>query len=215
MIKAILFDLDGTLLDTLTDLTNSVNHALRSHQQPERTMQEVRAFLGNGIRNLVRKCVEEGTSETEYEAIFQSFKAHYVNHCLDTTAPYSGILPLLSELKARGVRIGMVSNKLDAAVQDLNARFFADYISVALGESESIRRKPHPDGIEEAMARLGVQASETLYVGDSEVDFQTAQASGLSCALVLWGFRDEVDLRKLGAAYYLDKPEQLLTIAQN
>lgn len=215
MIKAILFDLDGTLLDTLTDLTTSVNHALRTHGLAEREKQEVRAFLGNGIRNLISKSVPEGTHPDDFELVFQTFKAHYVEHCLDETAPYEGILPLLSELKTRGIKMGMVSNKLDPAVQDLNARFFADYLTVALGESSTIRRKPNPDGVNEAMKRLGVLPSETLYVGDSEVDFRTAEAASMSCALVLWGFRDEADLRKLDAELYLERPEQLLAYITN
>ena len=215
MIKAILFDLDGTLLNTLTDLTTSVNYALRKHGFAERATQEVRAFLGNGIRNLISKCVPEGTLSDDFETVFQTFKTHYVEHCLDVTAPYEGILPLLDELKARGLKMGMVSNKLDPAVQDLNARFFADYLSVALGESKTIRRKPHPDGVNEAMKRIGVLPKETLYVGDSEVDFQTARTAGMSCALVLWGFRDENDLRKLGAEIYLKTPEQLLAYLTN
>lgn len=215
MIKAILFDLDGTLLDTLTDLTASINFALRTHGLPERKSTEVRAFLGNGIRNLVLKCVPKGTLPIDFESVFQTFKTHYVAHCLDATMPYEGILPLLSALKARGMKMGMVSNKLDAAVQDLNVRFFENYLSVALGESQTIRRKPHADGVNEAMKRLGVLPSETLYVGDSEVDFQTARTAGMPCALVLWGFRDENDLRKLGAEVYLKRPDELLSYLTN
>lgn len=210
MFTTILFDLDGTLLDTLTDLSIAVNHALQVHDLSERSKQEVRAFLGNGIRNLIARSVPLDTDPILLEKVFASFRTFYMRHCLDNTVPYPGILSVLSELHRQGIRIGLVSNKVDAAVQELHQRFFADTISVALGESSEIRRKPHPDGVIEAMRRLKALPEETLYVGDSEVDFETSRAAGINCALVFWGFRDESVLRSLNSEYYLTSPEELL-----
>lgn len=212
MIQTVLFDLDGTLLNTLTDLANSVNHALEVHQLPQRTTQEVRAFLGNGIHNLIEKSVPEGTDAALLEDVFRSFKAHYLDHGLDFTAPYEGIIPLLQSLQQKEVKMAIISNKVDAAVQQLNAKFFADYMDVAVGEKPNIRRKPAPDSVVEAMSQIGAQPETTLYVGDSEVDFATAQAAGVKCALVTWGFRDELDLRQLHADYYISEPMELLEV---
>lgn len=208
------FDLDGTLLDTLGDLAASVNHALRRHGLPERSEREVRSFLGNGIRHLMEKSVGEGREGVDFEAVFSAFREHYVAHCLDTTAPYAGIMTLLEELRARGMRMAIVSNKLDPAVQELNARFFRDYIRVAVGESDTVRRKPNPDAVLKSLADLGSTRDEAVYVGDSEVDLQTAQNAGLPCVLVEWGFRDRDFLESLpGATHFVGKPADLLRFA--
>lgn len=147
MIRTVVFDLDGTLLDTLGDLVASVNFALRQHQLPLRTVAEIRLFLGNGIRTLMRKSVGDALGEEEFEAVFQTFRTHYVAHCLDTTAPYPGILSLLDELQRRGIQMAIVSNKLHPAVHELNERFFSHYIHSAVGESATVRRKPNPDAL--------------------------------------------------------------------
>ncbi|MCI7168013.1 MAG: HAD family hydrolase [Bacteroidales bacterium] len=211
--NTVVFDLDGTLLDTLTDLSNAVNHALREHGLPERTTAEVRSFLGNGIRFLMEHAVGEHLGECDFEQVFASFRAYYVAHCLDFTAPYPGIMPLLAELKARGVRMAIVSNKLHPAVQSLNQRFFADYVTSAVGESATVRRKPCPDAVMAALRELDSSPSEAIYVGDSEVDLETSQRAGLPCALCLWGFRDEDFLRKLpGASLFLRQPSDLLSL---
>ena len=178
--NTVVFDLDGTLLDTLTDLSNAVNHALREHGLPERTTAEVRSFLGNGIRFLMEHAVGEHLGECDFEQVFASFRAYYVAHCLDFTAPYPGIMPLLAELKARGVRMAIVSNKLHPAVQSLNQRFFADYVTSAVGESATVRRKPCPDAVMAALRELGSSPSEAIYVGDSEVDLETSQRADLT-----------------------------------
>lgn len=212
MIRTVVFDLDGTLLDTLGDLVASVNFALRQHQLPLRTVAEIRLFLGNGIRTLMRKSVGDALGEEEFEAVFQTFRTHYVAHCLDTTAPYPGILSLLDELQRRGIQMAIVSNKLHPAVQELNERFFSHYIHSAVGESATVRRKPNPDAVLAALKELGSSPAEAIYVGDSEVDWETAQRAGLPCALVLWGFRDEDYLRQLpGAACFLRQPADLLS----
>ena len=210
--STLLFDLDGTLLDTLSDLCNSVNYALRQHALPPRSRQEIRAFLGNGIHNLIERSVPAQTPSLLLEEVFCTFRNHYVQHSLDTTLPYPGILPLLAELRQRNVQMGIVSNKLDPAVQDLNRRFFADFMQIAVGESAGMRRKPHPDIVWKAMRQLQARPDETLYVGDSEVDFHTARAALLPCALVTWGFRDEPELRTLGADYYISAPADLFPL---
>lgn len=213
MLNTVVFDLDGTLLDTLGDLAASVNHALRLHQLPERSMDEVRSFLGNGIRYLMQHAVPEGLGEKEFESVFLDFRQHYVAHCLDTTAPYPGIMDLLEKLRGHGVKMAIVSNKLHPAVQELNARFFQGYITSAVGESATVRRKPNPDAVLAALAELHSTRDKAIYVGDSEVDLATAQRAGLPCALVTWGFRDEDFLRSLpGAEHFLRTPEQLLEL---
>lgn len=212
MIKTILFDLDGTLLNTLTDLANCVNYALNANQLPQRTTAEIRVFLGNGIRNLIEKSVPQDTSTALTDNVFQAFKAYYLEHSLDFTAPYEGIRELLAILKERGVKMGIISNKVDAAVQQLNRQFFETYMDFAIGEREGVRRKPAPDSLLFAMEALNATAETTLYVGDSEVDYETAKAAHLRCALVTWGFRDESELRTLNADFYINKAEELLEL---
>lgn len=214
MLNTIVFDLDGTLLDTLGDLSDSVNYALWSHNLPERSVPEIRSFLGNGIRCLMQKAVE-GTpmSDAEFEQVFTTFRSHYVAHCLDKTCPYLGIMSMLAELKDRGVRMAIVSNKLHAAVHELNEYFFKDYITSAVGESATVRRKPNPDAVWQALRELGSTSGEAIYVGDSEVDAATAVRAGLSCGLVLWGFRDEDFLRRQsGVSYWFRRPDELLDL---
>ncbi len=211
MLRTVVFDLDGTLLDTLADLSASVNHALREHHIPERSTAEVRQFLGNGIRYLMRHAAGEHLSEEAFTPVFDSFRQHYVEHCLDRTQPYPGIMQLLQELKRHGVKMAIVSNKLHPAVQELSHRFFDGFITSAVGESATVRRKPNPDAVLAALNELGSSPEEAIYVGDSEVDLATAKNAGLPCALVLWGFRDEPFLRSLeGADCYINKPEELL-----
>jgi len=212
MIKTILFDLDGTLLNTLTDLANCVNYALNANQLPQRTTAEIRAFLGNGIRNLIEKSVPRDTTTALTDKVFQAFKAYYLEHSLDFTAPYEGIRELLARLKERGVKMGIISNKVDAAVQQLNRQFFEMYMDIAIGEREGVRRKPAPDSLLFAMEALNATAETTLYVGDSEVDYETAKAAHLRCALVTWGFRDESELRTLNADFYINKAEELVEL---
>ncbi len=211
-IKNIIFDLDGTLLDTLDDLTAAVNHALRTFALPERSREEVRAFVGNGVRKLVERAVPQETDERLFEEIFASFRAYYVRHSLDRTQPYPGILPMLTRLKREGCRMAIVSNKLQPAVTTLNDCFFSDFMLAAVGESETVKRKPAPDGVLEALRLMGGAPSETLYVGDSEVDIATARNAGVACASVLWGFRDEPLLRASGATILLRAPHELFTL---
>lgn len=212
MIKTVLFDLDGTLLNTLTDLSNSVNYALNSHHLPQRTELEVRSFLGNGIHNLIEKSVPENTPSELLEDAFQSFKSYYLQHGLESTAPYPGIISLLKALQQKSVKMAIISNKVDTAVQQLNKKFFSDYIGIAIGEKPQIRRKPAPDSVLLAIKALDANPATTLYVGDSEVDYETAHSAGIRCALVTWGFRDRLDLEDLHADYYVNSSHELMAV---
>ncbi len=215
MLNTIVFDLDGTLLDTLADLANSVNYALRTHQLKERTLSEVRQFLGNGIRYLMEHAVDGAVTGEAFEKVFATFRTHYVEHCLDTTQPYPGIMPLLEELKRHNIKMAIVSNKLHPAVQELAQRFFKGYITSAVGESATVRRKPNPDAVLAALHELGSSTEQAIYVGDSEVDLATANNAGLPCALVTWGFRDEDFLQSLALkpnTTFIHQPADLLDI---
>ena len=211
MIQAIIFDLDGTLLDTLEDLKDSVNVALSDAGYPERSIDEVRQFVGNGIHKLIERAVPVGTGSSEIEKVFVKFRECYMVHCHDKTCAYKGIVELLEILETQGIKMAIVSNKADAAVKQLAKEYFPQ-ISVAIGEREGIMRKPAPDSVLEAMKLLGVTKEQTIYVGDSEVDRQTAQNAGLACISVAWGFRPEEFLRSLHPEYLIHEPEEILNI---
>lgn len=204
----VLFDLDGTLLDTLDDLTDAVNRALVAYGMPEREKCEVRAFLGNGARYLMEHAAP-GMEAERFEKMLVEYKADYDANCVVKTAPYPGIEALLRALRARGVKTGIISNKPDSAVQPLYETFFADTMDIAVGEREGIRRKPAPDTVLSAMERLGAAAGETLYVGDTEVDLETARRAGVDCAAVTWGFRDPDQLIAAGAERLFDTADAL------
>ena len=209
-----IFDLDGTLLDTLQDLAASVNYALRQHDMPEHSIDDVRRFVGNGVRLLMERAIPDGAANPDFEATFATFREHYMHHSLDTTRPYPGISEVLKELKSRGCRLAVVSNKMMAATVDLCRHFFPDTIEVAIGEheAEGIRKKPAPDTVFAALKELGVDKKGAVYVGDSDVDIATARNSGLPCISVLWGFRDKDFLAKHGAETFVSMPSELLSI---
>ena len=207
-----IFDLDGTLLDTLGDLAASVNYALRTHGMPEHSVDDVRRFVGNGVRKLMERAVPDGADNPRFDAAFATFRQHYMAHSLDTTRPYEGIPEALEALKARGCHLAVVSNKMMAATQELCRHFFPDTIEVAIGEDEAagIRRKPAPDTVFAALKALGVGKENAVYVGDSDVDIQTARNAGLPCISVLWGFRDRDFLLQNGAETFISTPSELL-----
>ena len=209
--NTVIFDLDGTLLDTLEDLWSAVNYALASCNMPERSLDEVRQFVGNGIRMLMTRAVPGGEKNPDFDKAFEVFKQYYGVHCNDTTKPYDGIPELLQELKNKGYAVAIVSNKIDSAVQDLNDRYFPQ-VEVAVGDRENMRRKPEPDSVFLALKELGRTQDEAVYVGDSEVDLQTAQNAGLPCISVLWGFRDREFLTGHGAQIFVEKPMEILDI---
>lgn len=210
--KAIIFDLDGTLTNTLTDLTASTNFALRYMGWSERTMEEVRHFVGNGVRRLMEQAVPENTSASDFEECFKAFQEHYVAHCQDNTDLYPGVRVMLEALKEKGYKLAIVSNKLQAGVTQLQNIFFKDLIDVAIGERKGVRRKPCPDMVELAMQELGVTADEAVYIGDSEVDIATARNSGLPCITVLWGFRERDYLQAAGASCMVECPAEILEL---
>jgi phosphoglycolate phosphatase len=220
MYNTFIFDLDGTLLNTLDDLAASVNYALRTHGMPERTLDEVRSFVGNGVRLLMERAIPEGSANPRFEETFATFRAYYMEHSLDKTRPYEGIPEMIHALKQRGCRLAVVSNKFYAATQELIRHFFPE-ITVAIGEheAEGIRKKPAPDTVFEALRQLtnsqqpipNSQRTDAVYVGDSDVDLQTARNSGLPCISVLWGFRDRDFLLAHGATTFVSRPEELLS----
>jgi phosphoglycolate phosphatase len=212
MYNTYIFDLDGTLLDTITDLAASCNYALRTHGMPEHSVDDVRRFVGNGVRKLMERAIPNGAENPDFEATFATFREHYMHHSLDTTQPYPGIPETLAELKARGCRLAVVSNKMMAATVELCRHFFPDTIEVAIGEHEveGIRKKPAPDTVFAALRELGVEKDRAVYVGDSDVDVQTAANSGLPCISVLWGFRDRDFLTQHGAKTFVSAPSELL-----
>ena len=212
MNKTFIFDLDGTLLNTLGDLAASVNYALRTHGMPEHSVDAVRLMVGNGVRLLMERAVPNGAANEQFDRAFTTFREHYMHHSLDTTRPYDGIPEMLSELRHRGCRTAVVSNKFDAATKELCRHFFADTIEVAIGEheAEGIRKKPAPDTVVEALRQLGVDRKQAVYVGDSDVDILTARNSGLPCISVLWGFRSRDFLLAHGATTFITQPAELL-----
>ena len=191
MYRNYIFDLDGTLLDTLCDLAASTNYALRQYGMPEHSIDSVRTFVGNGVGKLIERAVPEGIGNTQYESVLATFRKHYMDHSLDTTKPYPGIEDMLKELRSKGCRVAVVSNKFYDATRSLCRHFFPDTVEVAIGERQDIRRKPAPDTVIEAMRQLGIDRKDTVYVGDSEVDIATARNSSIPCISVLWGFRDK------------------------
>lgn len=207
-----IFDLDGTLLDTLGDLAASVNFALREHGMPEHSIDDVRSFVGNGVRLLMERAIPDGADNPDFEATFATFRQYYMAHSLDTTRPYDGVPEALRELRNRGCQLAVVSNKMMAATQELIHHFFPDTIAVAIGEheAEGIRKKPAPDTVFAALRELGVGQEGAVYVGDSDVDIQTAENAGLPCISVLWGFRDKDFLIKHGAKTFISAPSELL-----
>lgn len=210
MYKAIIFDLDGTLLDTLTDLAASCNAALKMMGFPARTVEEVRSFVGNGLEMLVRRALPEGAEEETVRETLKKLKEYYALHNRDKTMPYEGILPMLRQLKEAGVPCCILSNKNDPNVQSLCEVFFDGLYSFAAGETDTVRRKPAPDGVFRLCSLLGVAKQEVCLVGDSEVDVETAQAAGVDLLAVSWGFRSEQQLRKAGAEQIFSTPETLL-----
>ena len=209
-----IFDLDGTILNTLEDLADSTNYALKTCGYPERTMDEVRQFVGNGIRNLMERAVPEGTPVEEIDRVHETFTAHYKVHCADKTRPYDGIVELLQNLKKDGCKLAVVSNKADYGVQELCKQYFDGVFDFAVGEREGIRKKPAPDSVNEVLKTLGCSRDRAVYIGDSDVDIQTAANAQMDHIIVEWGFRDVPFLIAKGAKVLVEKPEEILEIVE-
>ena len=207
--KAVLFDMDGTLLDTLEDLCDSTNHALAQMGYPLRGIEEIRRFIGNGAEKQIRRAVPEGTSEGKIMETLAAFRAYYQDHCQIKTKVYDGLLDVLSELKEKSVKMAVVSNKPDAAVKKLSREYFGDRLDYAIGPSDGVRCKPYPDMAEEALKALGVEKKDAVFVGDSEVDVQTGLNAGLDVIAVSWGFRSREVVIEAGAKMIADDASEL------
>ncbi len=215
-INTVIFDMDGTVLYTLDDLKTATNVILRQYGYPERSLDEVRQFVGNGIRKTIERAVPADVAENQelIDLMFTDFQKYYDVHCLDETRPYDGILELMDTLKAKGYKMAIVSNKVDTAVKELNQHFFGDRVPVAIGEKPGVKKKPAPDTVFAALEELGSTKEESVYIGDSDVDLNTALNSDMPCISVLWGFRDRDFLESMGASTFAQKPEDILGLLQ-
>ncbi len=207
-----IFDLDGTILDTLLDLANAVNFAMRSKGFPERTVDEVRSFIGNGIKVLIKRAVPQETSEKDYAEALEIFTKYYLEHIADYTKPYDGIIDVINELKSKGCKTAVVSNKAHFAAQAVVKDFFGDIFDVVVGKMDEFPSKPEPDSLLYTIKTLGTEKSDCIYIGDSDVDVLTAHNAGIECIGVTWGNRDEDVLLQNGAEYIARKPEDILKI---
>ncbi len=207
--ETVIFDLDGTLLDTLEDLRDSVNYVLEKNDLPTRSTTEIRSFVGNGIRLLVERAVPENTPDEITDKCFNEFKAYYKEHSAILTKPYEGIIDLLQKLKINGFKVAVVSNKADFAVKSLMEDYFSGLYDCAYGEKEGIRRKPFPDSVLGVMKEMKALPESTVYIGDSEVDVETAKNSGIPCIAVTWGFRDKAVLQSLSPEYIVNSTDEL------
>lgn len=208
----IVFDLDGTLLNSLEDLAQSTNYALQAFGFPMRSIDEIRRFIGNGGRRLITRALPEGISDEISEQVFHTFSAHYADHMTDHTKPYPGIVALLQACNEQGIKLAVVSNKMDDAVVPLVRLWFGRWIKVAVGEGNGIPKKPSPQGVQKALAMLESEPSSAIYLGDSDVDVATAinaKAFPVGCT---WGFRDRSVLEAAGAKAIIDRPDELLSL---
>lgn len=210
-----IFDMDGTILNSLNDLADTLNYALSNCGYPKRSLEEVRSFVGNGIRKLIERGVPEGTGTSDIERVHEVFAAYYKEHCFDKTRPYNGILPLLTTLKEKGIKTAVVSNKADFAVQILCEKYFKGLFDIAVGEQPGIQKKPAPDSVNMVLNQLGIKKEDSVYIGDSDVDIETARNSFMDCISVDWGFRDVDFLLKNGAQRIVSSPEELLSLLVN
>ena len=208
----IIFDLDGTILNTIDDLADSVNYALGRLGYPPHSVEAVCSFVGNGVGKLIERSAPESASEDTLMEYHRLFLDHYQKHCADKTRPYDGIPELLVKLRTMGVALAVVSNKPDSAVKPLCDDYFHGLFDIAVGEREGIRRKPSPDSVYEVMEKLGADRDKTLYVGDSDVDVQTAKNAGIDCASVCWGFRSRDFLIANGAVTIAENCDELFDI---
>lgn len=211
MKKAVIFDLDGTLLNTLDDLADSTNYALSKFGYPTRTIDEVRQFVGNGVAKLIERAIPEGKNNPNFEKCLAIFKENYAQNMYNKTAPYNGIIEMLSNLKSKGIKIAVVSNKFDLAVKELCKKYFEGFIDFAAGENEAqgIRKKPAPDTVISVLNKFNFAPEDAVYVGDSDVDIMTAKNSKMPCISVTWGFRDEKFLLENGATILINAPSEI------
>ncbi len=210
--KTVIFDFDGTLLYTVQDLADAVNHAIAGHGYPTHSVRAIERMVGNGVNMLVARALPQGFDTPDYEEIMADFRAFYAEHCQDNTRPYDGICEMLARLKAEGRRLAIVTNKYQTAAELLRKRFFSDSVELIVGDFEGRRRKPEPDGVFAALKALGADAADAVYVGDTEVDMQTAENAGLDCICVAWGYRTKQELVKLKAPAIAESTDELLAM---
>lgn len=205
MIDTVIFDLDGTLLNTLDDLRDSVNAVMKKYGYPQHSLEQIRTFVGNGIGKLMERSVPGGRENEQFEQAFADFKSYYTDHCQIKTKPYDGVVDLMKCLSEQGFKLAIVSNKNDAAVKELNEIYFSRYTNAAIGERKGVRRKPAPDSVYAALDQLGSDIEKAVYIGDSDVDYETAVHCGMDCILVSWGFRDRELLESFDGAVVVDR----------
>lgn len=210
--NTVIFDLDGTLLNTLEDLRDSVNVIMKRYGWETHSLEQIRSFVGNGIGKLMERSVPGGRENGQFKEAFLAFCEYYTGHCQIKTRPYDGVLDLMRELADNGFRLAIVSNKNDAAVKELNEIYFSKYTKAAIGDRKGARRKPAPDSVYAALEELGSKKEEAVYIGDSEVDYETAKNSGMDCILVSWGFRDREVLKNFEGAVVVDRCEEILEL---
>lgn len=212
--KAIIFDLDGTLLDTLEDLKDGINFVLERYNFPLQSREQIRAHVGNGVKRLMELSLEKGLETENFDIMLNEFKDYYKDNAMNKTAPYEGISGLLKELNNRNIKLAVVSNKFDGAVKNLCSHYFGSLIPVAIGEQESkgIRKKPNPDTVFASVKELNLDIADCVYIGDSEVDIATAKNAGMDCISVTWGFRDEEYLKTVGGTVFAKKPIEILDL---
>ena len=211
MKKIVIFDLDGTLLNTLDDLADSTNYALSKFGYPTRTIEEVRQFVGNGVAKLIERAIPDGKNNSNFEKCLSIFKENYAQNMYNKTAPYNGIIEMLSNLKSKGIKIAVVSNKFDLAVKELCKKYFEGFIDFAAGENEAqgIKKKPAPDTVISVLTEFNFAPEDAIYVGDSDVDIMTAKNSKMPCISVTWGFRDKKFLLENGATILINAPSEI------
>ena len=211
---AVFFDLDGTVVDSLQDIADAVNYTMRHFGLPEHSAAQLKPHLGWGVGPLMRSILPAGTTDARREEILAFYRPYYAAHAGDKSRPFEGVRPMMAQLKANGLALCILSNKPDSAVQPLAERYFADLVCLAVGEVEGVRRKPCPDMLQAAADRLGFDLRRCLYVGDSEVDIDTAKNAGVDCVCVSWGFRSREELIRAGATDIIDAPEALVALAE-
>ena len=211
-INTIIFDLDGTLLYTIEDLTDSTNFALTKLNFPTRTLEEITRFVGNGVRLLIERAVPEGTDNNDIEECLNIFKEHYSKNMFNKTKPYPDIIEMLKNMKSQGYKTAVVSNKFDTAVKELCRKYFNELIDTAVGQRKNINKKPAADGVIEVMKELGVNKEQCIFVGDSEVDIQTAENAEIPCLSVVWGYKSIDFLYSNGAETLIYSPEEILEL---
>ena len=207
----IIFDMDGTLLDTLEDLTDSINYMLNKYSYPTKTIDQIRSYVGNGIKALVERAIPDGAENPNFDEAYDCFLSYYEAHSEDKTKAYAGVCELIEKFRQHGYKMAIVSNKFDAGLKVLAKKFFPT-IEVAIGESAGVNKKPAPDMVFAAMNQLGSTKEKSVYIGDSDVDFMTAKNSGIDCVSVLWGFRTREFLSDMGATVFAETPDEVFDI---